>query len=109
MREAFKPKKSALDFLTVAAESLTQDNGASCVVALGKYGERGVGFFPSSQATAGVEDGCAVQFFLITRSLTPMSLNLCRDDAREIVQLLLDQYGFQVTTKQVSVTTASVE
>lgn len=100
-------KRNAQTALTNALASATNDGGASAVAVFGKFGERGVAFFPS-RVTTRPETGAMVGFSLIGNGINGGHLNLSRADAKNLVELLVTEYGFNVTTRPVTTTTIAV-
>ena len=106
-RANYQPKPGAKAILDEALAAATINGGANAVVAFGKYGERGIALFPAAD-TRDPEPGSCVGFCLIGKNVNTGHLNMSRDDARDIVRLLIEQFCFQVTTETVTTAIAQV-
>ena len=85
----------------IATEGANRDE---MVVATGLYGERGFMLYPY---TSTADPSAKVGFSLLGRGANPAHTNLCREDAVDIVTLLVDKYDMNVSVTRTTVVTVN--
>jgi len=91
-RASYQTKQFINEIITHVVTEENVDSDLAVVVS-GRFGERGVMFYPYV-SVADPDAKCG--FSILGRGANPSHTNMCRDDAVELVQLLIEQYDMDV-------------